>query len=145
MVTMIAGNEFDTKSFTNTLNTSFHDLHLQEKREGRSQTFNRQKDKGSGRFQRKFPGKGRDAAHVADDEEYEDWDEEAYEGEELGEEEEDAAEVEDEPSDAGASQDEEVADAYTAYDQARAKLHQTQKTEDSSRPRAHSPLKKGRS
>ena len=85
MVTMIADSELDTNSFTKTLNTSYHDVHLQERTEGRTrpQTSFRPKEKG-GRFQRKVPGKGREVAHLAADDEYGEG-EEDYEDEEPGE------------------------------------------------------------
>ena len=57
LVTMVADNEFETKSFIKTLRTNFHDTHIGEKRNGTSSTLDKGKTKGSGKG--KFKGKKR--------------------------------------------------------------------------------------
>ena len=137
LVTMVADNAFETQSFVKALRTNFHDQHLQEqesrRREVRPQACFAKgggKSRGKGKFKGK--GKRKEQAHFTE-EEHDDEDEDGA-GDEAywndgGEDpyDDDAYEIEDVPSDAGASQDEDISEAYTAYEQARAQLRDQQK------------------
>ena len=120
LVTLVADSEFDTQAFSKTLSTNFHDLHLTERRSGREPE--------AGKFGRhRFGGKGRDRALWAGDSEEEG--EEGYSDGQSEESVDEADEVEDEtwPSDDGASQDEDLMEAYVSYDQARQNLRTQQR------------------
>ena len=137
MVTMIADNQFETKSFITTLNTNFHDVHLQERRQppprpepGKGKDKGK-KGKGRGKWNGKGKDKGKSESYWVDDAEW--YEEEEYYDDETFEAEDDeetygVEDEEDVPSDAGASQDEDVAEAFAAYDQARAKLKAKQRS-----------------
>ena len=132
LVTMVADNEFETKSFIKTLRTNYHDVHVTEKRATGYGTPHDSKGEG-----RKGGGKGKSKGKRFDkkpeksnyteyeDEEYGDEDEAnaVDEGDGEADDDDEAYEI----SDAGASEDEEIADAYAAYDQARAQLRDQQK------------------
>ena len=79
LVTMVADNEFETKSFVRTLRTNFHDVHVGEKRNFSHGTGDKGKTKGSGKG--KFQGKKRfpEKANYLEykDEEYEHEEDEA--------------------------------------------------------------------
>ena len=136
MVCMVAQNEFNTANFEKTLKTNFHDIHVRDRRTPYDP--GKGGDKTNGRFGRDGDRKRpHDRAHAAADEE--------ATSDEPSEEPEDAevaSEEDDLPSDAGASQDDEVNNAYASYDTARSKLRDTQKRQGL-RPRARSPSRSG--
>ncbi|CAK0848557.1 unnamed protein product, partial [Prorocentrum cordatum] len=128
LVTMVADNKYETKAFENTLKTNYHDLHLQGKTSRPPQPHPHGRSKGGGKGGK---DKSKKQARVyyteaddvdnEEDEQDEDYDDEVYEAYEGGDAEEDIA------SDAGASQDEAINNAYAAYDTARAKVRDLQR------------------
>ena len=139
LIIMCANNQYETVLFEKTLETNYHDLHLSEQRTSRfekaqapgaGKSAGKSGKKGGGKKGGRGPGKAYftdydpDGAHESY--EYEEDEEEcdvcdpddAYEVDEG---------VDDIASDAGASEDPEINNAYAAYDQARAKVKEMQK------------------
>ena len=122
LVTLVADSEFDTTAFKKTLTTNFHDLHLTERRAGRDDHQERWHGKP------RFGGRRREKDRALWAGESEDEEEGPSEEESEGSfEEVDAAESETVPSDEGASQDEELMEAYVSYDKARQNLRTQQR------------------
>ena len=116
LVCMVADNEYETRSFEKTLKTNFHDVHTSERQGDGPRKFGfggAPKGKDS-----KGKGKGKDRNKGYYQEEAEDQEDEAYYTDGDDNEEAEAEQV----SDVGASEDEEIYEAYTAYDKARQKV-----------------------
>ena len=147
LVTMVADNEFDTKAFVKTLRTSFHDVHVGERRGTGAGPADDARRPFGGRFPRsgghgrggggfrRFGGHKRPAGRgggdranwVEEDDEDVESEDEANLVEEEGYEEAYGLDDDEEYSDLGADEDEEVAEAYAAYEQARTQLRDQQK------------------
>ncbi|CAK0861813.1 unnamed protein product [Prorocentrum cordatum] len=128
LVTMVADNKYETKAFENTLKTNYHDLHLQEKTSRPPPPHPHGRPKGGGKGGKDKSKKQprvyyteADDVDNEEDEQDEDYDDEVYQAYEDGDAEEDFA------SDAGASQDEAINNAYAAYDTAGAKVRDLQR------------------
>lgn len=138
LVTMVADNEFETRSFEKTLRTNFHDIHLNE----RYRRDDGKRDEHTFRASRTSKGRGkgrgrgwyrREMVNIAEDEDEEEYgeeDDDSYPADEDGAEEdhEDAYDVEDDwDAEGDEEEDGELAEAYAAYEQARAALRDQQK------------------
>ena len=132
LVTMVADNRYETRSFENTLKTNYHDIHLMEQRARATaagiRPLGHRLPKGKG----KSKGTKSKVCYVEPDgEEYDEYEYvETYDSaDDLALEAEDYAEHEDEEvrSDVGASEDESISVAYAAYDAARSKVRDLQR------------------
>ena len=112
LVTMVADNEFETKSFIKTLRTNYHDVHVTEKRATDYGTPHDSKHEGRNGGHGKGKSKGRHFDKKPEKSNYTGYDDEdeAHAVDEGGGEADDDDEVY-EASDVGASDDKEIAEA----------------------------------